>query len=126
MISRDHCFTAENVVKTYSHMDEWKHSADAVIDISVCVAVKCRWMHMNRERGEGRGEGESMRDLSKRRRHGLGGWLFEIINILLIVVQVDEQRLMCTCHCVCVCVCVYCLIGEKMVIKAKIIKVFVC
>ena len=36
--------------------------------------------------GEGRGEGESMRDLGKRRRHGLGGWLFEIINILLIVV----------------------------------------
>ena len=35
------------------------------------VAVECRWMHMDRERGEGRG-GESMRDLGKRRRHGLG------------------------------------------------------
>ena len=43
-------------------------------------------MHMDRESGEGRGEGESMRDLGKRRRHGLGGCLFEIINILLIVV----------------------------------------
>ena len=31
------------------------------------------------------GGGESMRDLGKR-RHRLGGWLFEIINILLIVV----------------------------------------
>ena len=30
-------------------------------------------MHMDRERGEGRGDGESMRDLGKRRRHGLGG-----------------------------------------------------
>ena len=48
------------------------------------MAVECRWMHMDRERGEGRGE--SMRDLGKRRRHGLGGCLFEIINILLIVV----------------------------------------
>ena len=29
---------------------------------------------MDRERGKGRGgEGESMRDLGKRRRHGLGG-----------------------------------------------------
>ena len=37
------------------------------------------------EGGNG-GGGESMRDLGKRRRHGLGGWLFEIINILLIVV----------------------------------------
>ena len=44
---------------------------------------------MDREKGKGRGEGES-----KRRRHGLGGCkdrfksvsLFEIINILLIVV----------------------------------------
>ena len=34
----------------------------------------------------GGGGGESMRDLGKRRRHRLGGWLFEIINILLIVV----------------------------------------
>ena len=41
---------------------------------------------MDRERGKGRGEGESMRDLGKRRRYGLGGWLFEIIYILLIVV----------------------------------------
>ena len=49
---------------------------------------------MDRERGEGREEGESMRDLGKRRRHGLGGRkdrfklvsLFEIINILLIAV----------------------------------------
>ena len=32
--------------------------------------------------------------------------LFEIINILLIVVRVDERRLVCACHCVCVCVCV--------------------
>ena len=39
-----------------------------------------------RESGKGRGKGESMRDLGKRRRHGLDGWLFEIINILLIVV----------------------------------------
>ena len=44
--------------------------------------------------GERKGRGESMRDLGKRRRHGLGGRkdrfklvsLFEIINILLIVV----------------------------------------
>ena len=39
----------------------------------ICV---CVW-HLNvdreRERGKGRGEGESMRDLGKRRRHGLGG-----------------------------------------------------
>ena len=42
-------------------------------EICVCVAVECRWMHMDRERGEGSGEGESMRDLGKRRRHGLGG-----------------------------------------------------
>ena len=49
---------------------------------------------MDRERGEGMGEGENMRDLGKRRRHGLGGCkdrlrlvsLFEIINIWLIVV----------------------------------------
>ena len=49
---------------------------------------------MCRERREEKGEGESMRDISKRRRHGLGGSkdrfrlvsLFEIINILLIVV----------------------------------------
>ena len=47
---------------------------------------------MDRERGKG--EGESMNDIGKRRRHGLGGCkdrfrlvlLFEIINILLIVV----------------------------------------
>ena len=37
-------------------------------EICVCVAVECRWMHMDREGG-----GESMRDLGKRRRHGLGG-----------------------------------------------------
>ena len=57
--------------------------------------------------------------LGKRRRHGLGGWkdrfklvsLFEIINILLIVVWVDKQRLVCACHCVCVCV--YCSIGDN-------------
>ena len=41
---------------------------------------------MDREAGEGSGEGESMRDLGKRRRHGLGGWLFAIIYILLILV----------------------------------------
>ena len=51
---------------------------------------------MDRERVGGKGgrERESMRDLGKRRRHGLGGRkdrfklvsLFEIINILLIVV----------------------------------------
>ena len=41
-------------------------------EMCVCVAVECRWMHMDRERGKGRG-GESMRDLGKRRRHGLGG-----------------------------------------------------
>ena len=43
---------------------------------------------MDRERGEGKG-GESMRDLGKRRRHGLGGGkvrfrlvlLFDIINM---------------------------------------------
>ena len=39
----------------------------------MCVAVECRWMHMDRERGEGRRDEESMRDLGKRRRHGLGG-----------------------------------------------------
>ena len=39
----------------------------------VCVAAEYRWMHIDRERGKGRGEGESMRDLGKRRRHGLGG-----------------------------------------------------
>ena len=42
-------------------------------EMCVCVAVECRWVHMDRERGKGRGEGESMRDLGKRRRHGLGG-----------------------------------------------------
>ena len=43
-------------------------------EICVCVAVECRWMYMDRESGKGRGRGESMRDLGKRRRHGLGGW----------------------------------------------------
>ena len=37
------------------------------------MAVECRWMHMDRESGEGRAEGESMRDLGKKRRHGVGG-----------------------------------------------------
>ena len=58
VIFRDYCFTAENVVKTYSGMDERKHSADAATDISVCVAVECRWMHMDREREEGKGGGK--------------------------------------------------------------------
>ena len=67
-----------------------------LLEYCIIVAVECKWLHMDRERGEGvgGGEGESMRDLGKRRRHGLGGWkdrfklvsLFEIINILLIVV----------------------------------------
>ena len=39
----------------------------------LCVAVECRWMHMDRERGKGRKEGERMRNLGKRKRHGLGG-----------------------------------------------------
>ena len=43
-------------------------------------------------------------------------FLFEIINILLIVVLVDERRLVCAL-CVCVCVCV------AMVTKAAKIKV---
>ena len=42
-------------------------------EMCVCVAFECRWMHMDRERVKARGEGESMRDLGKRRRHGLGG-----------------------------------------------------
>ena len=45
-------------------------------EICVWGAVECRWMHMDRERGKGVGAGvggESMRDLGKRRRHGLGG-----------------------------------------------------
>ena len=44
-------------------------------EICVCVAVESRWMHMDRESGKGmgRGGGESIRDLGKRRRHGLGG-----------------------------------------------------
>ena len=63
----------------------------------VCVCVwqlnvdGCIWIGRGGREG---GEGESMSDLGKRRRHGLGGckdrfklvWLFEIINILLIVV----------------------------------------
>ena len=40
-------------------------------EICVCVAVECSWMHMDMERGKG--GGESMRDVGKRRRHGLGG-----------------------------------------------------
>ena len=37
----------------------------------ICV---CVWqLNVDRERGKGRGEGECMRDLGKRRRHGLGG-----------------------------------------------------
>ena len=51
----------------------------------------CIWIGRGGREGGG---GESMRDLGKRRRHGLGGWkdrfrlvsLFEIINNLLIVV----------------------------------------
>ncbi len=45
--------------------------------------------------------------------------LFEIINILLIVVQVDERKLVCACQslcvcvCGCVCVCVYCSIADN-------------
>ena len=80
---------------------------------------------MDRERGEG----ESMRDLGKRRRHGLGGWkerlklvLFEIINILLIVVWVETGVHMSLCVCVYVCI----VRSAMMVIKATIIKVFVC
>ena len=40
---------------------------------------------MDRERGEGRGEGESTRDLGKRRRHGLGGWVKRQIQIGVVV-----------------------------------------
>ena len=51
----------------------------------------CIWIGRG---GREKGEGENTRDLSKRRRHGLGGCkgrlrlvsLFEIINIWLIVV----------------------------------------
>ena len=53
----------------------------------------CIWIGEGEGRGGG-GEGESMKDLGKRRRHGLGGSkerlrlvsLFEIIKYLLIVV----------------------------------------
>ena len=69
-------------------------------------------MQMDRERGEGRGEGESMRDLGKRRRHGLGGrkdrlrlvLLFEIINILLLYEWTSGDW--CAHVIVCVCVCI--------------------
>ena len=43
------------------------------LNVCLCMAVERRWMHIDRERGEGGGEGESIRDLGKRRRHGLGG-----------------------------------------------------
>ena len=47
-------------------------------------------MYIDRERGKGKGEGESMRDLGKRRRHGMGGrkdrfklmLLFEVVKLI--------------------------------------------
>ena len=77
----------------------------------------CIWIG----RGGREGRRESMRDLGKRRRHGLDGWkdrfklmsLFDIINILLIVVWVDERRLVCACHSLCVCVCLCVLFNRR-------------
>ena len=84
----------------------------------MCV---CVW-HLNVDgciwigRGGREREGGREHERSRQEKEARVGWvkrerlklvsLFEIINILLIVVQVDERRLVCACQSLCVCVCV--------------------